>query len=391
MELRRIGITWPLSDSHGWGVFGLNLALNLIRNGPTTPILFVDPQLLNPTEQTIAALTRFVQEGQQIAAQIQPLVKPVTFNEAVLIHVLYNDFTDEGLLEHTRGHHNVGFIFFENGEITPDAARRAAKWDRILVGSTWNEQLCKAAGIDDVVFVSQGIDTDLFKPAPPGDQFQDRFVIFSGGKFELRKGQDIVLEAFKRFHQRHPDSLLITAWQNHWPATIGSMMESPFVASLPGVDSQGKLMIEAWAVAHGLPADAIVDSGWVANAVLPELLHQANVALFPNRAEGGTNLAAMEAMACGIPCILSANSGHLDLLDDDNCYVLQEQTPGRFTDDPGGHWRSSSVDEILEKLEAAYVDSEARKRRGGKGADFMKQLSWKNQVAKIVTAIEDFL
>ena len=44
------------------------------------------------------------------------------------------------------------------------------------------------------------------------------------------------------------------------------------------------------------------------------LLKQADLAVFPNRCEGGTNLVAMEAIACGVPTVLSANSGHLDLL-----------------------------------------------------------------------------
>ena len=32
----------------------------------------------------------------------------------------------------------------------------------------------------------------------------DRFRVFSGGKLEWRKGQDIVVEAFKRFSNMHP-------------------------------------------------------------------------------------------------------------------------------------------------------------------------------------------
>ena len=47
---------------------------------------------------------------------------------------------------------------------------------------------------------------------------------------------------------------------------------------------------------------------------MSSLLKQADLAVFPNRCEGGTNLVAMEAIACGIPTLLSANSGHLDLM-----------------------------------------------------------------------------
>jgi glycosyltransferase involved in cell wall biosynthesis len=48
---------------------------------------------------------------------------------------------------------------------------------------------------------------------------------------------------------------------------------------------------------------------------MPSVLQEMNVAVFPNRAEGGTNLVAMECMACGLPVILSGNTGHLDLIE----------------------------------------------------------------------------
>jgi len=168
-------------------------------------------------------------------------------------------------------------------------------------------------------------------------------------------------------------------------------MESPHVTSLPQLDADGKLAIVDWALVHGLQSQSIIDTGWIPNVMLPTLLSKADVALFPNRAEGGTNLAAMEVMACGVPCILSANTGHLDLIGEGNCYVLEDQKPCTYSGDPAGHWRESSIDNILQQLETAYQDAADRRQRGERGAEFMRHLSWKNQVAKIVTAIEDFL
>jgi len=49
--------------------------------------------------------------------------------------------------------------------------------------------------------------------------------------------------------------------------------------------------------------------------------------------QGGTNLVAMEAFAAGIPSIISANTGHLDLIDDDRCFPLRLQYKT-----PRGHW-----------------------------------------------------
>ncbi len=391
MDSRRIGITWQLSDSHGWGVFGLNFAYNLIVNGPAAPMIFADQNLTAVPNETITALTPFFNERVELLARIEANGGHALFDEAVLIHALSDDFRHSEISDKARGHHNVGFVFFENGEINADSVERAKQWDRVLVGSSWNLERCQASGIDGAVFVSQGIDPDHFKPVPRTDAPKERFVIYSGGKLEVRKGQDQVLAAFKRFVQIHPDSLLITSWQNHWPQTIQSLVESPHVNSLPGLDEKGNLRIVDWALAHGIPPNTVVDTGWVPNTWLPKLLSQADVALFPNRGEGGTNLAAMEAMACGVPCIVSANTGHLDLIGEDNCYVLEDQSPGNFSADPGRHWRDSSIDEIVDKLEMAYADAADRTRRGDNGAAFMKNISWETQVAKIADSISDFL
>jgi glycosyltransferase involved in cell wall biosynthesis len=104
-----------------------------------------------------------------------------------------------------------------------------------------------------------------------------------------------------------------------------------------------------------------------------------DVALFPNRAEGGTNLVAMECMACGVPVILSRNTGHLDLITDDNCFPLeaQRQRPELWNgigDVPG--WRESDVEEVVARLEQVFADRAEARRRGLCGAEMMAGRSW---------------
>ena len=57
------------------------------------------------------------------------------------------------------------------------------------------------------------------------------------------------------------------------------------------------------------------------------LLKRVNAAIFTNRGEGGTNLVAMEAMASGVPVIISNNTGHVDIINEDWCYPLTKQKP----------------------------------------------------------------
>src|SRR5262245_66144985 len=75
------------------------------------------------------------------------------------------------------------------------------------------------------------------------------------------------------------------------------------------------------------------------------------VALFPNRAEGGTNLVEMETIACGVRTIVSANTGHLDLINRNAARPLRRQKPGA----EWSEWGESDVDEIVTELEHAMA------------------------------------
>ena len=137
-----------------------------------------------------------------------------------------------------------------------------------------------------------------------------------------------------------------------------------------------------------MPEDAFVDLGWVPNWQTAAILRDMDVGLFHNRCEGGTNLVAMEAMACGVPCILSANTGPLDIIDGDNCFPLLDQTPISKSGDEFEMWRESKVEEIVVTLELVYADREEARRRGAVGAKPMKGLSWSHQTERLLGLIE---
>ena len=88
------------------------------------------------------------------------------------------------------------------------------QFDLVISGSRWNQALLKRQGIDRAHLVHQGVDTAVFNAEPVPQLLKRSLVIFSGGKLENRKGQDIVIAAFRRLLCQHPDALLIAAWGN---------------------------------------------------------------------------------------------------------------------------------------------------------------------------------
>lgn len=390
MLTHRIGISWQLTDLHGWGVFGLNLADQLIQNGPVPPLLLSEPFIKSISPDVEKRLQPYFTEQANLLAQIDAANRQATLNEVLLLHSLGNSFIHSPISDKVRGHTNVGFVFFENMEMDDHAMDRARMYDKIIAGSSWNRDAIRDMGFENTDFVSQGVDLNRFKPRKKAGTFDDKFIVFSGGKLELRKGQDIVLAAFKEFHARHDDTLLLTNWLNPWAETAKNMRLSPHFDHEPGIEN-GAIDFKNWVSAAGLPDGAHIDVGVVPNSHIPSIIGEADVALFTNRCEGGTNLVAMETMASGIPCILSSNTGHLDIIDGDNCYPLKQQNASPKDVDSTGLWGESDIEEILENLEKAYQDREDARSRAAAGVASMEKLSWKNQTALLVSSIREYM
>ena len=384
----RIGMDWQVGANSGWGIYGLNFVAHTLRRGEFTPVAFYDADLSAATPMQRVALAGLA-DARGDAARVLQGGGDCPFPT---LHALGNGLVAGPLAAQLRSTRRVGVVFFEDTHLDAEAIARGRGYDRIVAGSTWNAEMLKACGVDQTVLAIQGIDTTVFHPAPRAGWLANRFTVFSGGKLEYRKGQDLVVAAFARFRQRHREALLMVAWHNHWPQSMAEIGTAGHVHDSPAV-RDGRLDVAPWLAKYGIPAEAVLDLGLVPNAMMGPMIREADVALFPNRAEGGTNLVAMEALASAVPCILSANTGHLDLTDQDHNIVLTRQdhcspTPSfRGTDG----WGESSVDEIVEALEFAYQHREEAQRRAANAAAVMANASWQHQVDRLYAAIGDLL
>ncbi len=385
-------LDWPIGTGTGWQVFGLNLALELVRDGRVTPLLLepADPAALHPLHRF--ALTLPLAQQTELRDLLHSAGPAGLRTDFPVLRALGNGFqgNDAGL--RLTSPRNLGVIFFEDTALGPEALARARSHDAIVAGSAWNGAVLRAAGLSAVHVIPQGIDPAVFHPAPRSGLLRDRFVVFSGGKLEYRKGQDLVVAAFREFSSRHRDALLVTAWHNPWPQTMVGIDSAGHVRGLPALDGRGRLALAPWLVANGLRPEAVLDLGALPNQQMAQTIRECDVALFPNRCEGGTNLVAMETMACGVPVILSANTGHLDLLAESGAAIpLTRQQPVRgrcplFRGTEG--WGESDVAEMVERLEEAYRDRNAIRERGARGAGFLHRAwTWRQRTAEMLEVL----
>ena len=297
--------------------------------------------------------------------------------------------TFEPLFENARGIQNFGYTFFEN-ELTGQSLDNAKQYDLVLAGSNWCKDRMLEAGITNCDVLVQGIDPKRFYPITD-DTSHDRFVIFSGGKFELRKGQDILLRAVKILQDRYPDIHLVNCWYNFWPESLQQMSHSPYITFIPRKDESWQATMHRTYTANGLNPDRITTLDLVPHAQLRKLYAQTDVAVFPNRCEGGTNLVLMEYMACAKPVIATATSGHNDIVTGNNALLLRQLKDINILDSDGGligRWQDPSLDELVAQIEYAYHHRVGIRSKARQAGNDLKRFTWQHCAERLIEILD---
>lgn len=273
---------------------------------------------------------------------------------------------------------NVGYCFFENDIEALRHTRRAAReWDFIVAGSSWCEYQLRIGGVHRTSTILQGIDPANFYPAPPRTD-DGRFIVFSGGKFEYRKGQDLVIAAMRVFMQRHQDACLACSWINQWPFSLATMGQSRYIKFNPSSEDCATIL-QRTLHENGIPPDRVYLAPLIDNSRIRQIYQQTDIGLFPNRCEGGNNMVMCEYMACGRTVIASDATGHADVITPRNAFPLSGYSPVLIKDatgEPSAIWHEASVEEIIDLLEFAYQNRDFCISKNNAAAEDMKLLAW---------------
>lgn len=213
--------------------------------------------------------------------------------------------------------------------------------DRILVPSTFARDTFIKTGIagTKVLSVPLGVDTDLFCPAeqtPPHSTFRVLFV----GQITQRKGISYLLDAFRR--AAIPRSELVLVGR-----VCGT--DRPW-RDLPGVRHVGQ----------------------VPRRELPALYRSADVFVMPSLLEGFCQT-ALEAMACGLPVILSENTGTGEITDGLDSFRVPIRDP----------------DSIAERLVDLHQHVDTREAIAERARDCAQRFSWQRFGERVAKAVCD--
>jgi len=395
MKNQRLLIDWPLTPYTGWGSYGIQLAQALIAGEDAKPVLtyradrspHCDPHWLIKLDELEAYSHELIKYFDKNPRET------VNTNCQVAMGPMGNEIPPLRCL----AKHQIGVTFFERTTINAQYIETLERYRMIITGSHWNHQLLIDSGYKRSEMIHQGVDTSRFNSIPTHRLLKNEFIIFAGGKLEARKGQDIVIAAFREFIKKCPDALLIACWGNIGNVGLETISQTPHISGAPKQGNNTEIM--EWLSSNGIPGKNILLAPIMANSMLANLMKQADVAVFTSRCEGGTNLMAMETLACGIPTILSANTGHLDLLEmkldhaiaigiDGRGKVPKKITSG-YGGDKGKLWGETNPEELAAKWMDIWREKSKWAIKGIEAAKGLESMSWKSSMKNLTTVLKN--
>jgi glycosyltransferase involved in cell wall biosynthesis len=378
-------VNLPVGSAHGWGICGKYVARELSKL--TSVGLITEPF----SEGSIGDAFEFHELRRLWMPDAMEGVSP-TSDVQVLDGPLLQGIGNERLIPrspHIRGKHNVGYTFFENNILDAGCIENGRLFfDHISAGSTWCTNVLREAGFRATSTIFQGVDTSIFCPASrPTEKREflaDRFVVFSGGKFELRKAQDVVIRAYKVLQDKHSDALLVNAWFNPWPKLLETMRDSALIRYTSAVGSYSEFVSRMLAE-NGIDCRRVITCPRTPNQAMARIYRNTDVGIFPNRCEGGTNLVLMEYMACGKPTIATSTTGQADIVNSGNALPIGVKGDRMVYRNgiPVACWPEPDLDDTIEKLEWAYQNPGKLAAIGEEAGREMSHWTW-HKTAKVL-------
>ncbi len=371
-----INITGPINQL-GYGICTTNLVHALCKRGHTPALWCVGPVDMMP---------KYAQGVQQ------SYNRQAKYNAQAPSVRIYHQFD---LAQHVGRKAHCGFPIFELDRFNPTELNHLKQQDFLFVPSGWATDVLIDHGFnsDRLGVVPFGVDQEIFRPSPKEHKDGDQTVFLNVGKWELRKGHDVIIDAFCKAFTKQDNVRLVMACVNPCFRTneeaerynmgwISTYMEST-------LGQAGKVTI----IGKRLPSQKEV----------ADLMAQADVGVFPARAEGW-NLDLSEMLAMGKHVIATDYSAHTEYLTFDNARlmdvgVLEDAHDGVWFDASAAHWEGKPgrwaelndcvVDQLVEHMRQTHkLKQEGKLVLNQAGIDTMKSFTWEHSADKLVAILE---
>ncbi len=369
----QINLMTPINQL-GYGVAGLNIFKELRKQADVSLFPIGEPQVVNEEDANA------VRSGMSIAKFYN--------SNAPCIKIWHQN----QMAERIGSGKFIGFPIFELDTFSDLEKHHLQSCDELMVCSQWARKVVignnfgyyKADGRPKLPpkthVVPLGVDLELFPPAPVAN---DKTIFFNCGKWEKRKGHDVLIECFNRAF-REDDN--VELWM---------MCDNPFIG-----DSN-----EKWRSLYKtspLGSKIKIIPRQHSQQDVYNIMSRTDCGVFPARAEGW-NLEALEMLACGKNIITTDYSAHQEFCNKDNSFLIdinekEMAHDGVFFDGMVGKWASlgdKQKEQLVEHMRMVhntkqqYVNGWDTQMRefsslNHEGIKTAQQFTWKNTANKIM-------
>ncbi len=253
---------------------------------------------------------------------------------------------------------NVGVAVYETFEPPKHWVAVLNTVDAVIVPSLFDAEIFKEAGVKKPIFhIPHCIDIKQFHPSIQSMFSYKKFTFLFLGQWKERKGYRELLAAWVRtFSFEDPVQLVI---KSDRPRVVNAYVKRV----LSRCDRK--------------PASIVIDSKFYTDEELPSFIKSAHCFVSPTMGEG-FGLPGLEAMALGIPVIITNHSGCKDYVTEENCFLL---TPERFErrasmdgipQFSNKRWAVISVDQISDRMRYVFEHPEIAKKKSIIGSNLVK-------------------
>jgi glycosyltransferase involved in cell wall biosynthesis len=204
---------------------------------------------------------------------------------------------------------HAGMPIFELDKFTDIEKHNLKSLDHIFVNSKWAADIVKQEiGASNVSVAPLGVDTSIFKPLPVKSKNSNATTFLNVGKWEVRKGHDVLLQAFNKAFEPSDNVRLIMNCHNPFlKEGVTPITNEKWVADYKSSKMGDKIDI----LEHRLDTQQM----------LAQIMNIADCGVFPARAEGW-NLDLLEMMACGKMVITTNYSAHTEFCNGSNSLLI---------------------------------------------------------------------
>ena len=348
----RINLQAPINQL-GYGVASLNILKALQDKAEVSLFPIGQPQFTNQTDADA------VRKGMETAQTFDP--------QAPCIKIWHQN----QMAERIGSGKFIGFPIFELDTFNDLEKHHLNSCEHLFVCSKWAKNVClyqTRLWPYRIHVVPLGVDAELFPPAPVRQD--DKTIFFNCGKWEIRKGHDILIKAFEKVLQHGEDAELWMMCSNPFNSEEENsrwhqLYSHPKVRIIPRADTQAEVY---------------------------NIMSQVDCGVFPSRGEGW-NLELLEMMSAGKHVVTTNYSAHTEFCTEENSglVTISDVEPafdGKWFFGQGNWAKITQHTEfdLYMKMMKFILDKKGTLNEAG--IKTAKKFSWENTVNQILEVLE---